>query len=163
MVLSFRSRSFIQSSVWGKFLALSAAAGLVFAIIWNPDLTLQKDWDLFSPFLLPLLLLGAHLLARRPNQMVLVGLFLLTVINSVFFIQTFRPVKTWSPSLSVLPMPSIEYRTDVVWDENFQLLGFNMESDQGVVAGESLKLELFFRGLKQMPVGYTIFLHLTDE
>jgi len=163
LLLGARDGRQLISTVWGRFLVLGALSGLSFAFVWNADETMPKDWDLFGPALVPLLLLGAHVIARRANRVVFASILILSSASSTFYVRTYEPVKAWSPSLSGLPMPVMENQTDVVWDDNLQLLGFNLETTRDVSAGNKLTFELFFRGIKQMPVGYTVFLHLTDE
>jgi hypothetical protein len=145
---------------WTKFLGIGALSGLGFIVLWNPDLGMPQDWDLFAPPLLPVLLLGGHGFAGRLRDSTLLGMILLTLVNSWLFLESFNPVRTLSPSPSALPIPVIQTRTTLAWDD-FELLGFDLPSVESW-PGQSLNFTLYFRGTKPIGVGYTIFLHLLD-
>jgi len=145
---------------WRSFLYLSTLSGLIMAFLWNPDLGMQRDWDLFGPLLLPLLVLGSLLLAEQPRPG-LIAIAGLSALNSALFLFAFVPVETWSPAISALPTPDMTYSVDLVWVSRFELLGFDVSPIQ-VGAGQDLTFTLYFRGLEPMPVGYTVYLHLVD-
>lgn len=84
------------------FLALAAAAYLLFTWVWNPDYGGQRDWDLFSLAALPLTLLFVHLLARAlPNRRMLAtcGLPLIVVqgLHSAAWIYQNTLPWSWPP------------------------------------------------------------------
>lgn len=171
-IFAFRYRKEILVTTWGTFLLISSLCGLLFAFLWNPDIGMLRDWDLFAPFLFPLLLLGGHVLGGlgehilgiKVNRIFLYGCAILVAINAASFMQTFEPVKAWSPSIDALPLPEVQHQTDnLKWSDEFELLGFDISPDESVSAGKSITVTLYFRGLRPIGVGFTHFLHLTNS
>jgi len=147
---------------WGRYLLLNALAGLVFVFIWNADLGMKRDWDLFGAPLLPLLLFGAHVLADRIARPLLGAAAVIALFNTILFLDSFEPRRVWSPLVQALPVPQMQQYTDLVWPNHFELVGLDGRYDQ-ISPGETITYTLYFRGLDLMPVGYTPFLHLVDE
>lgn len=162
LVSGLLTHKLVRRTDWGVFLGLSTLAGLGFAFLWHPDLGMMRDWDLFAPFLLPTLLMGGYLCGILLKRPVLIGAALLSAINSMLFLQSFDPLAVWSPSVQALPVPVMQERTDLVWNERFELIGYDMVPAESISAGQLVELALYFRGLKPMSVGYTVFVHLTD-
>jgi hypothetical protein len=79
--------------------------------------------------------------------------------NSLALLALFGPTRVWSPS--TLAVPAVQHPTLLSWPDRFELVGFDLGSEQPIPGGR-LDLTLYLRGLKPMPVGYTLFLHLLD-
>lgn len=149
-------------TVWECFLFVGAASGLLYAFLWNADLGMKQDWDLFAPALLPVLLLGGRLIATRTSKVLRWGMAVLSLYNSVLFLRVFEPTCIWSPLLSAVPNPVVQQPTNLVWPDHFELVGLDGQYEQ-VSPGETITYTLYFRGLDLMKIGYTPFLHLIDE
>jgi hypothetical protein len=162
LVSGFLAHKLLRKTGWGMFLGLNALAGWGVAFLWHPDLGMVRDWDLFAPFMLPLLLLGGCVCGAVLKRPVLIAATLLSAINSALLLQSFGPLAVWSPSVQALPVPAMYEHTDLVWNEEFELLGYDMAPAGSIPVGQPVELTLYFRGLEPMPVGYTVFLHLTD-
>ncbi len=151
----------VMRTAWGRFLGLSALSGLGFVILWNADLGMKADWDLFGPALVPLLLFAAHALAGKLSRGLLAVVAAVALTNSLALLAWFGPTRVWSPSTLALPVPAVQYPMRLSWPDRFELVGFDLSSEQPIPGGK-LNLALYLRGLKPMPVGYTLFLHLLD-
>ena len=151
----------VLGTAWGRFLGLSALSGLGFVTLWNADLGMKADWDLFGPALVPLLLLAAYVLADKLPRGLLAAMTTVTLVNSLALLVSFGPTRVWSPSTRAVPVPAVQHAMQLSWPDRFELVGFDLSSERPSPGGE-LNLTLYLRGLKPMPVGYTVFLHLLD-
>ncbi len=151
----------VLGTAWGRFLGLSALSGLGFVILWNADLGMKADWDLFGPALVPLLLLAAHTLAGQLSRGLLAAVAAVALTNSLALLASFGPTRVWSPSTLAVPVPAVQHPMLLSWPDRFELVGFDLGSERPSPGGK-LDLTLYLRGLKPMPVGYTLFLHLLD-
>ncbi len=147
---------------WGRFLLLNTLSGLAFVFLWNADLGMKQDWDLFGPPLLSLLLLGGHLLAGRVSRLLWGIIAFIVLLNTMLFCASFEPRRVWSPLVQALPVPPVEQRTDLVWPGHFEMVGLDGSYEQ-IAPAQTLTYTLYFRCLGPMSVGYTPFLHLIDE
>lgn len=161
LLLALIRLKYAASTVWGQFLLVSAASGLLYAFLWNPDLGMKQDWDLFAPALLPLLLLGGHIFGSKISKLLLCFMAVLSLLNSVLFLRTFEPTRIWSPEIQDMPKPTVQHSTNLVWPGRFMLIGYDHVATL-TEPGNMVQYQLYFRGLSPMPVGYTIFAHLID-
>lgn len=149
--------------VW--LLATVAVGAILFIFLWNADLGMQNDWDLFTPPFLLLLLSSALLWPseiKSSSGKIWIGLiagFSLAVL--IINVYRFAPIKQWDPYHIVLR------QIDVKQEANFggvaELLGYKLLGDT-YVPGESLSLTLFWRLRQSTEIDYTagVYIIQTD-
>jgi hypothetical protein len=140
--------------VW--LLATVAVGAILFIFLWNADLGMQNDWDLFTPPFLLLLLSGVLLWPseiKSKGGKIWIGLmagFSLAVL--IINVYRFAPIKQWNPYHVVLRQ--IDVKQEVNFGSVVDLLGYKLPGDT-YVPGETLSLTLFWRLSQPTEIDYT--------
>jgi hypothetical protein len=146
------------------FLASLIAAPLAFVGLWNPDLGMQFDWDLFTPSLAIATVAGVlawpHPKRKRWPSAVFGAAVALNCVGLALLVGRHHPVGGWSPwSVPGMHAPR---RTRVHFDDSVHLTHYEI-SQARLQAGETLTVTLYWHTRRPLATDYTAFLHLVRD
>jgi hypothetical protein len=133
------------------FLLAFIVPALLFVVLWNPDLGMLVDWDLFAP---PILLSMVASVFLWPEDIQFSGqrvwLFAALGISAVTLglsVARFDPQKKFNPNNPTLAQ--IQNQVEANFGQAVTLLGYSL-SDCCYVAGEAFNVDLFWRSLQRL-------------
>ena len=150
-----------ELEVW-LLIAITSGA-LLLLMLWNADLGMQNDWDLFTPAWMLVMITGILLWPSEPRLRwgaawvgALAGFSAAAlVINQA----RFQPLRTWDPWYII--RRQIEQPLQVRFDNKLELLGYSQLAP-AYPPGATVPLMLFWQLLQQTPVNYTVGTYLVQ-
>jgi hypothetical protein len=149
----------MQPESW--FAAALILAPLSFVVLWNPDLGMQYDWDLFTP---PLLIATiAAVLAwptprhKRWPPAVFGAALALNCVTLGLLVARLSPVGAWSP-WHVAGMQAAR-PLEARFGKSIRLTHYEL-SEVALQPGESVTVTLYWHTRRPLTTDYTAFVHL---
>jgi hypothetical protein len=162
LLISAARSAWRQRGTWSTWFMGSVVVGsLLFVLLWNPDLGLAHDWDLFTPPLMLALVASVCLWpaeARPRAGAVWVGAVSgFSAVALAVTLNVFSPIRAWDPWATA--WMHLEHPLNAQFGGAIDLLGFSL-SQSNVAPGQNLVVKLYWRARRPLSIDYTAGVYL---